>query len=73
MQHMETKKDIWGTPREDNPAIIEWNVNTKRGEATLQLVTSFDHFRIVRKGIIQDAYYPTKHYSLDRMLRILRS
>ena len=70
---MKQEKDIWGTARADNPAIIEWNVSTKRGVATLQLVTTFNHFRIVRKGIIQDAYYPTKHYSLDRMLRILRS
>ena len=70
---MKQEKDIWGTARADNPAIIEWNVSTKRGVATLQLVTTYNHFRIVRKGIIQDAYYPTKHYSLDRMLRILRS
>lgn len=70
---MKQEKDIWGTARADNPAIIEWNVSTKRGMATLQLVTTYNHFRIVRKGIIEDAYYPTKHYSLDRMLRILRS
>ena len=70
---MKQEKDIWGTARADNPAIIEWNVSTKRGVATLQLVTTYNHFRIVRKGIIEDAYYPTKHYSLDRMLRILRS
>ena len=69
---METK-DIWGTPRTDNPAIIEWSVSTKRGMATLQLVSTMEHFRIVRKGIIQDAYYPTNHYSLDRMLCILRA
>jgi hypothetical protein len=70
---METKKDIWGTPRSDNPTIIEWDVNTKRGVATLQLVTTMEHFRIVRNGIIQDGYWPSNHYSLDRMLRILRS
>ena len=67
------QKDIWGTPRTDNPAIIEWNVSTKRGVATLQLVTSMEHFRIFRSGIIQDGYYPSNFYSLDRMLRILRA
>jgi hypothetical protein len=70
---MKQEKDIWGTPRADNPAIIEWNVSTKRGVATLQLVTTMEHFRIVRNGIIQDGYWPSNHYSLDRMLRILRS
>jgi hypothetical protein len=70
---MKQEKDIWGTPRTDNPAIIEWNVSTKRGMATLQLVTTMEHFRIVRNGIIQDGYWPSNHYSLDRMLRILRS
>ena len=70
---MKQEKDIWGTPRTDNRNIVEWNVSTRRGMATLQLVTTMEHFRIVRKGIIQDGYYPTNFYSLDRMLRILRA
>ena len=70
---MKQEKDIWGTPRTDNRDIVEWNVSTRRGMATLQLVTTMEHFRIVRKGIIQDGYYPTNFYSLDRMLRILRA
>lgn len=64
---METK-DIWGTPNKRNPYIIEWVVNGKK----LQLITSFNHYRIVNTdGFIDDAYYPTEWYSLDRMIKIL--
>jgi hypothetical protein len=65
-----------GTPREDNPNIIEWYAHGLRGVAVgevLQLVylPSGTHYRFVRKGIIQDGYWPASKFSLAYMLDLL--
>ena len=59
-----------GTPREDNENIVEWFADN--GD-TLQLVylSSGTHYRIVRKGIIQDGYWPASKFSLASMLDLL--
>lgn len=56
-----------GTPREDNENIIEWFADN--GDI-LQLVylPTTTHYRFVRKGIIQDGYWPASKFSLWSML-----
>lgn len=58
-----------GTPREDNPNIIEWHAQNGSGDI-LQLVrnSTCTSYRFVRKGIIQDGYWPAPKFSLWSML-----
>jgi len=58
-----------GTPRKNDENIVEWFADNGSGDI-LQLVylPSCTHYRFVRKGIIQDGYWPAAKYSLWSML-----
>ena len=59
-----------GTPREDNPNIVEWFADNGK---VLQLVylPSGTHYRFVRNGIIQEGYWTASKVSLASMLDLL--
>ena len=61
-----------GTPRKDNENIVEWFADNGSGD-TLQLVylPTSTHYRFVRKGIVQDTYWPARKFSLWSMLDLL--
>ena len=62
-----------GTPREDNPNIVEWFADNGSGDI-LQLVyrSTSTSYRFVRKGIVEDGcYYPARKFSLWSMLDLL--
>ena len=67
---MKQEKLPQGTPREDNENIVEWFADNGK---ILQLVylPSGTHYRFVRKGIIQDGYWPASKFSLASMLDLL--
>ena len=69
---MKNEKLPQGTPRTDNPNIIEW---FGPGRMVLQLVklgSNSSHYRFYQRGCgLDSGYYDTKRWSLEEMLDIL--
>jgi len=67
-----TKTLPQGTPRIDNPTILEWHAENGSGDILQKFTLSHcTYYRFVRNGIVQDGYWHASKWSLWSMLDLL--